>query len=561
MGRPLLFHAWPQFDSAEIEFWRDLQGALAKRSLDLVLVSTTAPPRDLPIPHVPFVPTVDSLWTEHRRDGDVTTLGLDPQALLAREQDWSGPVRLDAITAFRRQALDDIAAYASDIVRTLQPAAAVIWNGHHVPEAILAAALRQRGTPMLSVERAPVPRALFVDDRGLSSASAVAHRLEWPSVDGRWLRRADEVSARIARGSLTWWEQPDRSGPSSLRARLGVPPGRQVLVFAGQVDADTQRFLFSPVFADNLDAWRWFLVQLAGRDDVFVIGKHHPKATTPPDAYRRALADSGVAGAWCTDVAIDDALALADRVAAVNSTVLYEALARGVPALAMGDWLLQGRGVAYEVRDRRLDGAQVEAWLTASDFSTRRDRWRAAMGFLLSGSIYAYEREEVRAGGLGAAHLADRLAGLCEPAAGDPVASVTVPDRYSPPRWLSPGDEPLPGAWPGDPVRYQEWHQAHALRHTLHRAALAADEGRRVVVCGPEEHVRAVRTLAPQAVALHEAALVRSSPRDFVLIATGSWQIPEELSARGFVPGVDVIAVQCQVAAMLAGQLVAVGSR
>jgi hypothetical protein len=560
MGRPLLFHAWPQFDAPETDFWRDLQGALAARSLDLVLVSTTAPPRDLPIPHVPFVPTVDSLWAEPRRGGDLTSLGLDPQALLAREQDWSGPVRLDAITEFRRQALNDIAAYASEIVRTLQPAAAVIWNGHHVPETILAAALRQRGTPMLCVERAPVPRALFVDDEGLSSASAVARRLEWPPIDARWHRRADEVSARIARGSLTWWEQPDAYGSSSLRTRLGVPPGRQVLVFAGQVDADTQRFMFSPVFADNLEAWRWFLTQLAGRDEVFVIGKHHPKATTSPAAYAQVLAESGVAGAWCSDIAIDDALAVADRVAAVNSTVLYESLARGIPALTMGDWLLQGRGVAYEVRDRRLDGAQVEAWLTAADFSTRRDRWRAAMGFLLSGSIYAYEREEVRAGCLGASHLADRLASLCEPGAGAAVAPVTVPHRDPPPGWLSPGEEPAPG-WPVDPLRYREWHEAHTLRHTLHRAALATEDGRRVVVWGPDEHVRAVRALAPRTVTLQEGALVRTSPRDFVLIATGSWQIPEELTARGFVPGVDVITVQCQVAAMLAGQLVPVGSR
>ena len=39
-----------------------------------------------------------------------------------------------------------------------------------------------------------------------------------------------------------------------------------------------------------------------------VLGKHHPKSLVSPDAYRRVLAESGVAGAW-----LDDSLSLRDR--------------------------------------------------------------------------------------------------------------------------------------------------------------------------------------------------------------------------------------------------------
>ena len=53
---------------------------------------------------------------------------------------------------------------------------------------------------------------------------------------------------------------------------------------------------------------------------------HHPKSRTDPAAYERLLAASGVRGAWRTDLAIDDALAAADRVAAVNSTVILSFL-------------------------------------------------------------------------------------------------------------------------------------------------------------------------------------------------------------------------------------------
>lgn len=564
MRRTVLFFAWPQYDAPELEFWEDLQRELGALEMDLVLVATTAPPAGFPIRYLPFVPSVDAFWNGHgRAPVRVTALGLDADTLLAREEAWSGPTALPAVRDLRRQALDAIATYAVRMLTAIRPAAAVIWNGQHVPEMILEAALRRGGTPPLYVERAPFPRALFADERGLSAASAIACEDAWPLPAERWLCQADSVAARIAGGNLTWWAQPENAATEPLRRRLNIPTGSRVVLFAGQVDEDTQRFLFSPVFQDNLAAFKWLLDALAGRDDVFVLGKHHPKATTPPEAYAALLAGSSVSGTWVADVAIDDALAVSERVAAVNSTVLYEALARGIPVLAMGDWLLRGRGVAHQVQDPVHGRQAVDAWLAATDTEYRQQRWRAALGHLLSRAVYAYERTAVRAGALGARDLACRIARRC---ADTPWQAP--PDLYSGCR----DDTQRPWRNPGEPreeaLLEARWADAQLLRHSLLRARAAARCGRRVLVWGTGEAGRIANDLlagcgvVPAAFVSSDSGhrtveslpvippegLRAGSPRDFVIVASvAAPEILEALTVRGFTVGSDALAVDCLV--------------
>ena len=570
MTRTVLFFAWAQYDAAETEFWRDLQRALASHGLHLLLVSPNQPPAGFDVQHLSFVPTIDALWTAHdAAPVDVETLGLDAEALLQREEEWSGPTVVGAVRALRRQALSSI---ASDVLRTLsvvRPVCAVIWNGQHVPEMILDAALRLGGVPVLYAERAPVPGSLFVDERGLATASAVAAEPVWEVADPRWSGRAAQLSADVAAG-MTWWSQPSDHGAESVRRQLRIPAGRCVVLFAGQVDEDTQRFLFSPVFADNLDAWRWLLRALGGRADVFVLGKHHPKATMPPDAYRRALEASTVAGVWTDDISITDALSVADRVAAVNSTVLYEALARDLPVLALGDWLLTRRGVAHEVRDRDAGGAAVDAWLADEAKDERRQRWQESLGYLLSRSIYAFGEEAVRRGSLGAGDLAVRLAGLTA-APWDPGDDVRrqMLAAAARPRWSNPGD--TIHDWAQLPAR---WRDAHALRHCVLQARSAFRRGRRIVIWGTGRAGGIVRDLLLEAgvttaafVSSHAApqeregtpvlapAQLRVEPvRDFVLVASvGAADIVPQLSGRGFRDGGDVVEVDCRTLVDLTG--------
>lgn len=553
--------AWPQFDAAEVAFWQRLRDSLAAHTLQLVLASTGTPPSGLDIPHLPVVPSIDAYWPGRRLAPGLSLedVRLDAATLLAREAAWGAPSLLPSIDAFRRGAMDAVTGYWTETLLVLQPAVVVIWNGQHVSELILDAVCRACAVPVLYVERAPIPQALFADDRGLSAASAVARQDSWTVPAAEWLDRAAAVVRWLTAGQRTWWEQPaSRSdGAAALRRELGIPDGARVVLFAAQIDQDTQQFLFSPHFDSNLAAFAWLLDQLRGRDGVFVLGKHHPKSLTSPTEYERVLAQSGVNGVWRTDLAIDDALAIADRVAAVNSTVLYEALARDRPVLALGEWLLRGRGAGWDIRDRDRGREAVDAWWVAAGAGGRQSAWRETLAFLLSRSLYTWAPELDAVGVPGAPALAARIAALAPRLDGRTIPPALV-DRWIDarsrrPAWTLAGEDVAP-----DHAR--EWQRAHTLRHQLLHAGAAVRRGRRLVVWGAGTAGRAADELLAQA-GVRVAAFVSTSPdrthvdgrallspddlmaapaRDFVLVASqAAEQIVPLLASLGFTPSQD----------------------
>lgn len=567
--RTVLFLASPVFDAREVAFWRRLHEALQCQGLRLVLSSITPPSSKLEVAHIPAVPSIDTFWPRSPVEPAATLegLGLDARVLLAREDVAGNPAILPAIETYRRQAVERVADTWLRTLAVLDPAVVVVWNGHRAVEMILDAVSRWIDVPVLYVERAPVAQTLFVDEGGLSAASDVARRAAWDVRDPRWHDCAIAVSRRIAAGGHTWWEQPDshHGDAMALRRRLGIPADARVVLFASQLDGDTQQYLFSPHFSTNESAFRWLLDQLRGHDDIFLLGKQHPKCSKSA-AFARALAESGVRGTWRTDVSIDDALAVADRVAAVNSTVLYEALARERPVLSMGGWLLGGRGAAYEVRDVARGREVVEAWLRADDAPARQQAWREGLAFLMSSCLYTYEPELEASGMLGARDLAERIGRLAARARGRhmeralPNRTRIALARY--PCWFAPSES----QW----LDLDVWQRAHTLRSQLIAARAAADRGRRLVIWGAGQAGRVTEALlarigvtidafvtsTPQAThvggrPLLSPSAVCNAPRDvFVLVASvAGHEIVPALVTAGATPGEDFFVLDCDVLA------------
>lgn len=560
----VLFAAWPLFDPAETAFWQQLDGALRHHGLRLLLASTSTPPADLGIAHID-VPFTDAYWSTTQAEPPIAPgdVGLDLDVLLAREEAWGYPSILPAIEAYRRRALALAIGHWFRTVTTLNPAVVVLWNGQHVSEMILDAVSRSCDIPVLYVERAPIAQALFADEGGVSAASAVAHLPDWPTPEAAWQTRASRVIAGLAGGGETWWEQPrsrhvDRA---TLRRQLEIPESARVLLFAGQVDEDTQRFLFSPHFDKNLSAFAWLLDQLRGRDDLFVLGKHHPKSRGRPEEYQHALAASGVAGAWRVDVSLQDALTVADRCAAVNSTVLYEALALGLPVLSLGDWLLSGRGVAHELRDPARGREVVDAWLIGADADLRQRRWREAMAFLLSHSIYRYAPADEADGMLGARDLAARIHDCAARAPERPALAFetrVAAYAFGLPRWQPPDRKSAE-----DVAR---WRYVYGVREQILSARDAASRGQRVVIWGAGAAGRFVADRLARLGVTIDAFVsstpdrpdiagrpligpsdLRIVPKDLVLVASlAAQELVPILLARGFQQGVDFHVLDCQ---------------
>ena len=418
----ILFHVRGSMQADEVDMLVRLRHALRARRFELLVIAHFWPEisADVPVLRVRnglshyVSPTPDQGWRPW----------LSPQPsldkaflseLLAIEDDWNGPVsdespRMEAIwfyEIFYRTALSQA-----------KPSLLLLWNGRHPQEKILDRLCRDTGCPVCYLERGLLPGVLHIDTEGILAASRIARSTAWTWPDGvdsaRWKNTFAAFQRGYCKGGNTWWTQPKSSGADALRRELEIPSSAKVLMFAGQVDRDAQNLYFSPLYKNNLTAFEAFCAALPRDPAIFVLGKHHPKSEISPMCYREVLARHGLAGVWAENCALTDCLALADRVAAVNSTVLAESLMHGKPVLAMGNLLLSGKGIAYENTGDNALAEVVREWIAAADQEFRLKRWLDFGAYLLASEFYGV-RADAEAHGLRgidamAAHLISQCA-------------------------------------------------------------------------------------------------------------------------------------------------------
>jgi len=412
----VLIHARGTMTPDETAFWNALRAGLNEHGLELMLIAHHRPKGDVAVPVLRVHNGLDVARPPDRTQGWQPWLAqqvepIDEAPLLERERLWRGPETSPEQRENRRRALYWFRAFYAEALRIARPVLTLIWNGHHAQEMLLDTLCRECRCPVAYIERGPFRGTIQVDTDGVLGGSRIASLAAWdppePKQAARWLESMRAIEQDYRSTQTTWWEQPESLGADAVRRRLGIRPERRVLLFAGQVDEDVQNLLYAPEYPHNLAAFKAFCDLLRGRNDIYILGKHHPKSRRAPAEYDAVL---GSDWCWASDLSLADCLAVADRVAAVNSTVLYEALMLEKPVLAMGRNLLSGKGIAYELAGRPPENEQIQDWLNAEDFSSRLDRWREFGAFLLANALYATSQAGALRQTRGARELAADLA-------------------------------------------------------------------------------------------------------------------------------------------------------
>jgi hypothetical protein len=391
MQKPtILIHAYTHHKDHELSFWRAVAAGLSEQGRDMFMVGSShrrdvntgfpyAPFREYLDQYVPMLPPADAHPAESQLPESMI------EALLAREILWTG----EGQQAQRRAAIHHVYALYSALLSELKPAGVLVMNGQHPVEMILIHLCQQHAIPVAYLERGPFPFSLHIDPKAVTAGSEVAQRRETWWGDPAQKQAAIENFKRYEQHYLTsretWWAQPENN--KDIRKELNIPVGKKIILFANQLDNDTSNFLYSPLHPTNLAALQWLVRKLEPmRDKVFLLGKHHPVNHQKPDAFRQAVGSLGV---WTEDYPLESCLGVADYVAAVNSTVLFEALMHGKPSLQIGQSILSNKSIAYEVTSL-ADGADdlvVADWLERRDLTERIERWRELGGSLLADTL------------------------------------------------------------------------------------------------------------------------------------------------------------------------------
>ena len=413
----ILFHTHSNPDpESEIYFWETLRYSLRNEGYELIKVGYTEPQKfmDVPFIKIPYGLDCYNFLPEIWQTNCPYELSISEADVLERQELWDG-YKCDTKTQNKRRIIIQFyTSFYASILQSIQPTLTVIWSGNHAQELILRDICQQLNYPFIYLERGFLAGTFQIDCEGILAGSHIGKLKNWKWQDEKekadWHSVASRVKENYLCSKQTWYQQNSNIGEKKLREQLKIPDDVKVLLFAGQVNEDTQTFLYSPHFLNNLDAFEWFCQTLANRDDIFILGKHHPMSRVSPEKYQDIIQKLiGNKGCWMSDVSLDDCLNLADRVAAVNSTVLYEALLFDKPILMLGESILSNKNIAYEIKDLLSGIDVVDQWLVVNDFQDRQKRWNDFAAYLLSSSIFTTEPAEKSLGLRGAKAMAEHI--------------------------------------------------------------------------------------------------------------------------------------------------------
>jgi hypothetical protein len=322
------------------------------------------------------------------------------------ENDWRGPAVTVEEAELREQGVGYFKSFYKTVFSAIQPSCVCLWNGHHPQEVILREIAEASGCGICFVERAPFSGFLHFDKLGVLAGSSVAAAcinldLDEPLKSDLYR----QYQAYTVDRNETWWGQPNVLSDDVFREKYGIPVDKKIVLFAGQVEEDIQNLLYNPHFDNGLTAFEAFITAIRNRDDVFVLGKHHPQSSLSCSAYQEVV---GTAGIWTSEAALENCLRIATHVASVNSTVIIEALVADKPVLMLGESLLSNKDIAYEYKQDIDLEALVHDWLDFEGFELRKSRWSRYGNVLLSKHFYSMNDLE-SSGFNGAERFAARL--------------------------------------------------------------------------------------------------------------------------------------------------------
>ncbi len=242
---------------------------------------------------------------------------------------------------------------AMELLDLMQPAAMLVQSGIRLVEGALADLARERGIPLLFLEKGAFPSTVLVDEKGVGPLSLYGDEQRWENASRELTTEAqaglDAFRSRFRAQGASAWEQPE--GGDDLRARLGLDANQRILFVPGQVRHDANTVLYSPCYPNNESFLRHLLAASEGLD-LFVVAKPHPKESRDEGHLADLLKGRG---AWLPDLNVHDALDAADLVACLNSTVGLEALLYGKPVICGARAFWAGKGFTFDLLD---DGPQ-----------------------------------------------------------------------------------------------------------------------------------------------------------------------------------------------------------
>ncbi len=233
-----------------------------------------------------------------------------------------------------------------------RPHALIVLNGQTAMARTLVACAKKTRCPVWYWENGLLPETLVFDRDGVNALSSVAG---WGRVDD-W---DYQPRRQHAEAFTAWYREWRRNGETlvkvgqastagAVRAGLRITPERRVILVPLQVETDTNIILHSPAFHDMQGFADFLQRAVAGRPDIVLLFKDHPKRVRQQQGGPPPLRLDDSRHRYVAEGHLHSLLGASDAVITINSTVGFEALLRGMPVICCGRSTYSGKGLTRD---------------------------------------------------------------------------------------------------------------------------------------------------------------------------------------------------------------------
>lgn len=372
MARICIASCFLTLDDHVTAMWGRIGEYLARRDHQLLLL-TPAEPSGLEFAAVQ-VPFELRGFTDLVGERPVTErLTPEDWILVERDRLWCGDSS-GYSTGQAERGFQACRYFFSELVRCVQPVAGLVWGDGLPQSLLLRRVFQQQGVPSFVVERGLLPDTLMLESEGTGVDSDLNGDPELAAAVMKSTDLGDLVGkARYFAGSkIAKYAPTSRDSAEDLRTRLRLK-GKRVLSFFGQHDpasglvprdaAATRR---SPAFTSVSNALTALVEASVSDENLVVLFKPHP---ADPTDYRALVGSEQVQ--IVSGVPSQALFEVSDVIAAMTSTVQFEALWYGKPLLLLARSQLSGKGIAYEVEHQSDLANTLRRALVRASFDTR----------------------------------------------------------------------------------------------------------------------------------------------------------------------------------------------
>ena len=293
-------------------------------------------------------------------------------------------------------ATEHIYRAVSTLLEYIYPCTVFSWNSCTLPVNILSRLANEKDLPVFYLERGLLPETVVVDSVGVNYGSHIAgdkwQRVHAPVPDSKENELADRFCRQLEECRATIVPSGRDMEDGNIRTELGIPADASVLLFALQIEKDSNIISYSPFYKSMPEIISDLAEVVERIEKLYVIIKPHPEDKDRLEELRKLCSDKLFIS---PDYGLQPLFNVADLVMAVNSTVGLEALTRRKQVIVLGKAVYGEKGFTFDLNSpERLEQTIREALECAEKGVFNEKEFKRFLVYLLKRCLFSLNEED-----------------------------------------------------------------------------------------------------------------------------------------------------------------------